>query len=105
MILTALSVFLAGCSEFNEPIYEDSEGFWNKYIVWPLVSLITIFKDMLGTYGYGIVAVTIIIRLVYLPLMIKQTQSSKRMQEIQPELNALKRKVQIERCSHSAKIS
>ena len=91
-IVTALTVFLAGCTEFNEPIYEDSEGFWNKYIVWPLVSLITLFKSILGTYGYGIVAVTIIIRLVLLPLMIKQTKSSKQMQEIQPELTALKEK-------------
>lgn len=92
LMLTALSVFLAGCSEFNQPISVDSEGFWNKYIVWPLVSLIIIFKGFLGTYGWGIVAVTIIIRLVLLPLMIKQTQSSKRMQEVQPELNALKEK-------------
>ncbi len=92
LMLTALSVFLAGCSEFNQPISVDSEGFWNKYIVWPLVSLILIFKGFLGTYGWGIVAVTIIIRLVLLPLMIKQTQSSKRMQEVQPELNALKEK-------------
>lgn len=91
-MLTVLSVFLAGCSEFNQPISVDSEGFWNKYIVWPLVSLIILFKDLLGTYGWGIVAVTIIIRLVLLPLMIKQTQSSKRMQEVQPELNALKEK-------------
>ncbi|WP_438313992.1 membrane protein insertase YidC [Sporosarcina sp. FA9] len=92
LMLTALSVFLAGCSEFKDPIYADSSGFWNEYIVWPLVSLITVFKDLLGTYGYGIVAVTIIIRLVLLPLMIKQTQSSKKMQEIQPELKALKEK-------------
>lgn len=92
LIITALSVFLAGCSEFNEPISADSEGFWNKYIVWPLVSLITLFKNLLGTYGYGIIAVTIIIRLVLLPLMVKQAKSSKQMQEVQPELNALKEK-------------
>ena len=91
-IVTALSIFLAGCSEFNQPIYSESTGFWNEYIVWPLVSLITVFKDLLGTYGYGIVAVTIVIRLILLPLMIKQTQSSKKMQEIQPELKALKEK-------------
>lgn len=92
LMLAAFAVLLAGCTEFNEPIYETSEGFWNKYIVWPLVSLITLFKDLLGTYGWGIVAVTIIIRLILLPLMIKQTKSSKEMQEIQPELNALKEK-------------
>lgn len=92
LLLTSLSVFLAGCSEFREPIYKDSEGFWNEYIVWPLVSLITVFKELLGTYGLGIIAVTVIIRLVLLPLMIKQAKSSKEMQDVQPEMAALKEK-------------
>ncbi|WP_313892701.1 membrane protein insertase YidC [Psychrobacillus sp.] len=91
-LLVVVTAFLAGCSEFNEPIYSDSEGFWNKYIVWPLVSAITFFKGVLGTYGLGIITVTIIIRLAILPLMIKQTKSSKNMQEVQPELLKLKEK-------------
>lgn len=90
LVLTAL--FLAGCTEFNEPIYDESTGFWNEYIVWPLVSAITYFKNLLGTYGLGIIAVTIIIRLAILPLLIKQTKSSKKMQEIQPELAKLREK-------------
>lgn len=92
LLLIVVSVVLAGCSEFRDPIYADSEGFWNKYIVWPLVSLINSFKELLGSYGPAIIAVTIIIRLVLLPLMVKQAKSSKKMQEIQPELNALKEK-------------
>lgn len=92
LMLIALTAFLAGCTEFNQPIYEDTEGFWNEYIVWPLVSLITLFKDLAGTYGLGIVLVTIIIRLVLLPLMINQTKSSKKMQEIQPQMKALQAK-------------
>lgn len=91
-MLTALSAFLAGCADFQKPITADSSGFWNEFIVWPLVSLITTFKDLLGTYGFGIIAVTIIIRLVLLPLMVKQAKSSKNMQAIQPELAALKEK-------------
>lgn len=91
-MLAALTLLLSGCTEFNEPIYADSEGFWNKYIVWPLVSLITIFKELLGTYGYGIIAVTVIIRLVLLPLMVHQAKSSKKMTAIQPQLTALKEK-------------
>jgi YidC/Oxa1 family membrane protein insertase len=90
--LIAVSLLLAGCTEFEQPISADSEGFWNEFIVWPLVSAITYFKDLLGTYGLGIIAVTIIIRLALLPLMIKQTRSSKRMQELQPELAKLKEK-------------
>lgn len=91
-MLTALTLLLSGCTEFNEPIYADSEGFWNKYIVWPLVSLITIFKELLGTYGYGIIAVTVIIRLVLLPLMVHQAKSSKKMADVQPVLTELKEK-------------
>ncbi len=90
--LIAVSLLLAGCTEFDQPISVDSEGFWNKFIVWPLVSAITYFKDLLGTYGLGIIAVTIIIRVALLPLMVKQTRSSKRMQELQPELVKLKEK-------------
>ena len=84
---------------------QNSNGFWNEYIVWPLVSAITYFTDLLGTYGLGIIAVTIIIRLVILPLMIKQTKSSKKMQEVQPEMTRIKRKVQFKRCSNSTKVS
>jgi YidC/Oxa1 family membrane protein insertase len=90
--LIAVSLLLAGCTEFEQPISADSEGFWNKFIVWPLVSAITYFKELLGTYGLGIIAVTIIIRVALLPLMVKQTRSSKRMQELQPELAKLKEK-------------
>jgi len=92
LMLVTVTLFLSGCTEYNQPINEDSEGFWNEFIVWPLVSFITLFKELLGTYGLGIVMVTIIIRLAILPLMIKQTKSSKKMQEVQPELALLKKK-------------
>ncbi|WP_425434998.1 membrane protein insertase YidC [Paenisporosarcina indica] len=91
-MLVTVTLLLSGCTEYNQPIYEDSKGFWNEFIVWPLVSFITLFKELLGTYGLGIVMVTIIIRLAILPLMIKQTKSSKKMQEVQPELALLKKK-------------
>lgn len=92
LMLVSVTLLLSGCTEYNQPIYEDSNGFWNEFIVWPLVSFITLFKDLLGTYGLGIVMVTIIIRLAILPLMIKQTKSAKNMQEVQPELAKLKQK-------------
>ena len=86
------AVLLAGCTEFDQPISAESEGFWNEIIVWPLVSLIKFFADLLGTYALGIIAVTIIIRLLILPLTIKQVKSSKKMQEIQPKLKELQEK-------------
>ena len=92
LILVSVTLFLSGCSEYGQPIRDDNTGFWNEFIVWPLVSFITYFKNLLGSYGLGIVVVTIIIRLAILPLMIKQTKSSKKMQDVQPELAKLKQK-------------
>jgi len=92
LMLVLVTLVLSGCTQYNQPIYEDNSGFWNEFIVWPLVSFITMFKELLGTYGLGIVMVTIVIRLAILPLMIKQTKSAKKMQEIQPDLKKLKEK-------------
>jgi YidC/Oxa1 family membrane protein insertase len=95
LIIGFLSVLtlLAGCSEVNVPITSESEGLWNKYIVFPLSQLITYVAELTGdNYGIAIVLVTLIIRLAILPLMIKQTKSSKAMQAIQPEMQKLKEK-------------
>ncbi|GIN59642.1 YidC family membrane integrase SpoIIIJ [Lederbergia ruris] len=85
----------AGCSTIDNPDYitAESTGFWSKYIVYPLSWVITTFAEMFGnSYGLAIIVVTILIRLAILPLMIKQTQNSKAMQAIQPEMQKLKEK-------------
>lgn len=94
VILTLVSValLLSGCTEFDQPISAESKGFWNEFIVWPLVSFIKYFSELLGTYALGIIVVTIIIRLAILPLTIKQIKSSKKMQEIQPKMKELQAK-------------
>jgi YidC/Oxa1 family membrane protein insertase len=86
-------MFLAGCTQVNVPVTSESTGFWNTYIVYPLSQLITYFAEITGdNYGIAIIVVTIIIRLVLLPLMLKQTKSSKAMQALQPEMAILKEK-------------
>ena len=93
IILSLVSVLLlSGCTEFDQAISSESEGFWNEFIVWPLVSVIKYFADLLGSYALGIIVVTIIIRLCILPLTIKQIKSSKKMQEIQPKMKELQAK-------------
>jgi YidC/Oxa1 family membrane protein insertase len=95
LILGFVSVMLllSGCSQVNQPITPESEGFWNQFIVYPLSLLITTVSEALGgSYGLGIIVVTILIRLLILPLMIKQTKSSKAMQALQPELQKLREK-------------
>jgi YidC/Oxa1 family membrane protein insertase len=93
LALIGIVSILSGCSEINEPITKESEGFWNQYIVYPLSWLITYFAKLFGNdYGLSIIIVTILIRLAILPLMIKQTQNSKAMQALQPELIKLREK-------------
>ncbi|MED4207288.1 YidC family membrane integrase SpoIIIJ [Neobacillus mesonae] len=89
----AVFLLLGGCSQVNKPITSESTGFWNEYIVYPLSWLIKEAAYLLGgNFGLSIIVVTILIRLVILPLMIKQTKSSKAMQALQPEMKALREK-------------
>jgi len=91
--LIFLVALLSGCTEVDQDITSESKGFWNQFIVYPLSSLIITIAEFFGnSYGLGIIIVTILIRLVLLPLMIKQTKSSKAMQVIQPELQKLREK-------------
>ncbi|WP_080843614.1 YidC family membrane integrase SpoIIIJ [Cytobacillus gottheilii] len=91
--LILVTVLLSGCTEFNEPITSESEGFWNEYIVYPLsLFIVKVAEFAGGSYGLSIIIVTILIRLLILPLMIKQTRSSKAMQALQPEMQKLREK-------------
>jgi YidC/Oxa1 family membrane protein insertase len=88
-----LIAVLSGCSEVNQPIDSESTGIWNQYFVYPLSWLIIKVAELLGNkYGISIILVTIMVRLLILPLMIKQIKSTKAMQAIQPEMNRLKEK-------------
>ncbi|MDX8363542.1 YidC family membrane integrase SpoIIIJ [Cytobacillus sp. IB215665] len=91
--LIGLVAIISGCTEVNQPITKESTGFWNEYIVYPLSWLITSVAEIMNNnYGLSIIIVTLLIRLVILPLMIKQTKSSKAMQALQPEMQKLREK-------------
>jgi len=92
-MVIALMAIATGCSEVNQPITPKSTGIWNEYFVYPLSQLITYFANLFGSnYGLAIVVTTLIIRFALLPLMIKQTKSTKAMQALQPEMVKLKEK-------------
>lgn len=91
--MLVLVVLLSGCMNVDQPITTDSEGFWDEYFVYPMSWLITYFAELFGqNYGLGIIIVTIIVRLVLLPLNVKQLKSSRAMQDVQPELKELQKK-------------
>ena len=87
-----LLFLLTGCFSVNEPITSNSEGIWNSIFVYPVSWLIITFAEAFSSYGLAIIALTILIRLVIMPLMIKQTKSMKAMQQLQPEMQKLREK-------------
>lgn len=97
--MTAVIMLMAGCVDPStiqaEPVTADTEGFWAKYFVWPLAWLLKEVAYLVGgqwQYGISIIIATIIVRLLILPLMIKQTKSMGAMQVLQPEMLKLREK-------------
>jgi len=64
---------------------------WNQYVdflVWLLDNLTSLFSNA----GLGIIAFTIIVKTLMLPLTVKALRSSKAMQELQPKIKELQKK-------------
>lgn len=64
---------------------------WNA-IVAGLNYLLQAFYNLTGNYGVAIILLTVLVKLVLLPLTIKQTRSMIAMQKIQPEIKKLQEK-------------
>ncbi|SDI74540.1 membrane protein insertase YidC [Alteribacillus bidgolensis] len=100
LFLAALAavILISGCGIEQAPITSESEGIWNHYFVYPLSWVLTFFADLfLGSYGSAIVMVTIIIRLLLLPLFLKQQKSTLAIKQLQPEMEALKNKFDLKK--------
>ncbi len=89
-----MAALLSGCFEINEPIDSDSEGIWNSFFVYPLSFLVTYIAEDIFDHGFGaaIIIVTVLLRILILPLNIKQLKSTHAMQLIQPELKEVREK-------------
>lgn len=89
--LFTLVLFLSGCS--TKPVTGNSTGFWDHYIIWNFSRAIVWLSNLFGgSYGVGIIVFTIIIRIIILPLMQYQMNSSRKMMDIQPQMKALQTK-------------
>ena len=64
---------------------------WNGLLS-GLGSVLSFFYDIIPSYGVAIILLTIFVRILLLPLTIKQTKSMQGMQKIQPRVKELQRK-------------
>ncbi|WP_100374562.1 membrane protein insertase YidC [Bacillus sp. FJAT-45037] len=91
--MIVLLMALTGCAANGQPITAETEGVWNHFFVYPLSWLLISVAELLnGSFGLSIIVVTIVIRFFLLPLMVKQQKSSRAMQALKPEMEALQKK-------------
>lgn len=66
---------------------------WNSGIVNPMTNLLLFLYDLLGNnFFLALIAFTALIRLITLPLSLKQQQSMMKSQELQPQIQAIQKK-------------
>ena len=64
-----------------------------SFLAHPILSLIKFFHSFLGNYGLSIILLTLLIKLGFLPLTQSSFKSMKAMQNLQPEIAALRERV------------
>jgi YidC/Oxa1 family membrane protein insertase len=66
---------------------------WDIALLQPLINvLIAISHYMFNSFGITIIVLTLVIRFILLPLTLRQLRSSKKMQDLQPQLLELQKK-------------
>jgi len=66
---------------------------WNTLLMNPLINALLLLTNLLGgQFGLAIIVFTIILRLVTIPFTLRQLQSTKAMQEMQPRMQEIQKK-------------
>ena len=65
---------------------------WFSSIGKALLAVLKYFYSILGNWGMAIVALTLLVRLILLPLHLMSYKSMKKMQDIQPQLKEIREK-------------
>jgi YidC/Oxa1 family membrane protein insertase len=99
IILGALSLLmlLSGCSTTKTAIptsqMKESHNWWTSNVVYWFSKMLDTFAGWFGgQYVFAIILLTIIVRTLILPLMIKQYKNTKAMQALQPEMKKVREK-------------
>lgn len=66
--------------------------FWNSLLYQPLLQALLFLYKVSGSFGLAIIALTIIIRGVLVPITLPALKSARKMQELKPHLDLLKEK-------------
>lgn len=64
-----------------------------SFLAFPLLWLLRFFESLLGNYGLSIIALTLLIKTCFLPLTMVSFRSARAMQDLQPEIKALRERI------------
>lgn len=82
---------LPECDNF-EVLEDGYEGVWSSLFVRPLAWLLINIGNKIGGYGLSIIIVTLLLRLLVMPVTAKTAQQSENMKNAKPELEQLEKK-------------
>jgi YidC/Oxa1 family membrane protein insertase len=63
---------------------------WNSLLFWPLLNGLVFFYKITGNFGWAIIVLTTILRVITTPLVFSSLKTSKKMQDLSPDLAKLK---------------
>lgn len=82
---------LPTCDEFT-PTSGKYEGLWTSIFVKPLAFVLLWLGSLVGNYAVSLIIITIVIRLITLPLTQKTALQSENMKKAQPEIEKITKK-------------
>lgn len=96
--LFTLALFLSGCVKTGSDGQPTGEGIIYNFLVKPMSSAITYLVDNFNwNYGWAIIFITIIVRIIIMPLGLNQSKKSmiqtEKMQAIKPQVDAAQAKL------------
>ena len=65
---------------------------WNSLLVTPILNALVAFYTYTGNLGISIIALTIAIRAILIPVVVPSMKNMKKQRDLQPELNKIKKK-------------
>ena len=95
LTVVALAVVLTGCASTGtlKPVSHTSGSWWDRWVIYYMSTFLLWLSKLIGNnYGWAIIIFTIIVRLILYPLSAIQIKSTTKMQKIQPEIDALRKK-------------
>lgn len=95
LTVIALAVVLTGCASTGtlKPVSHTSGSWWDRWVIYYMSTFLLWLSKLIGNnYGWAIIIFTIIVRLILYPLSAIQIKSTTKMQKIQPEMDALRKK-------------